>query len=274
MLDIGGGGASGAGLVDEPIEERSEWNRRLGTLALSGAAAVSALVLALALGGGRVPASVVRGGGFAPPGSPRLRPARIVGFDGPFGAGLARRIGATPRSRGRSAPTRRDRRWDSGGPTGVARRTGTRWTDGSRGPGTAPGGGSGTDPVTWRTARRQTGAAVPGAVPAVADRRRRTGGGDRRWRRRDGGGTGGGGTRRWRWRRRWTAVAAWRWRREGPPTTACPGQSAEHNPHGGPPSKLGLTPAHGQGLGARVTSQQSKPEARAQALTARGSPDA
>jgi hypothetical protein len=28
-----------------------------------------------------------------------------------------------------------------------------------------------------------------------------------------------------------------------------PGKSADHNPFGGPPSKLGLTPAHGTGLG-------------------------
>ena len=60
VLDIGGGSA-GDDLVDEPLEEQSEWNRRLGMLALSGAAAVSALVLALALGGGRVHVTVVRG---------------------------------------------------------------------------------------------------------------------------------------------------------------------------------------------------------------------
>jgi hypothetical protein len=27
-----------------------------------------------------------------------------------------------------------------------------------------------------------------------------------------------------------------------------PGKSADHNPHGGPPAKIGLTPAHGDGL--------------------------
>jgi hypothetical protein len=36
------------------------------------------------------------------------------------------------------------------------------------------------------------------------------------------------------------------------PDTGMPGKSAEHNPHDGPPSWLGLTPAHGQGLGASV----------------------
>ncbi len=95
VLDIGGGAASDAGLVDEPIVVRSEWNRRLGTLALSGAAAVSALVLALALGGGRVPVSVVRGGGFLPPGVPGLvRPGS--GSQGPFGDGSLGGSGYNP----------------------------------------------------------------------------------------------------------------------------------------------------------------------------------
>ncbi|MBA3738669.1 MAG: hypothetical protein H0W97_08865, partial [Actinobacteria bacterium] len=86
VLDIGGAGAIGTGAVAEPVEERSEWNRRLGTLALSGAAAVSALVLALALGGGRIPVNVVRGGGTLPAGATAFdRPGSS--FDGPFGAG-------------------------------------------------------------------------------------------------------------------------------------------------------------------------------------------
>ena len=49
VLDIGGGVPSSVERDDEAVEERSEWNRRLGTLALSGAAVVSALVLAIAL---------------------------------------------------------------------------------------------------------------------------------------------------------------------------------------------------------------------------------
>ncbi|MDQ4107223.1 MAG: hypothetical protein M3138_00240, partial [Actinomycetota bacterium] len=86
VLDIGGGGSSGDGPADEAFEERSEWNRRLGTLALSGAAAVSALVLALALGGGRIPVTVVRGGGILPVGVPGVvRPGS--GTVGPFAAG-------------------------------------------------------------------------------------------------------------------------------------------------------------------------------------------
>lgn len=86
VLDIGGTGAAGTGAAEEPVQERSEWNRRLGTLALSGAAAVSALVLALALGGGRIPVTVVRGGGTLPPGATEFdRPGSS--FQGPFGAG-------------------------------------------------------------------------------------------------------------------------------------------------------------------------------------------
>ena len=95
VLDLGGGSVSDARPTDETVVERSEWNRRLGTLALSGAAAVSALVLALALGGGRVPASLVRGGGFLPPGVPGLvRPGS--GTEGPFGAGSLGGSGYNP----------------------------------------------------------------------------------------------------------------------------------------------------------------------------------
>ena len=67
-LDLAVG--TGAGEAASVVDEGSKWNRRLGTLALSGAAAVSALVLALALGGARVPVSVLRGGGILPPGVP------------------------------------------------------------------------------------------------------------------------------------------------------------------------------------------------------------
>jgi hypothetical protein len=34
-----------------------------------------------------------------------------------------------------------------------------------------------------------------------------------------------------------------------------PGHSADHNPFGGPPSKLGITPAHGNGLGNNAKQQ-------------------
>ncbi len=49
----------------------SALNRRLGTIALSGAAAAGALVLALALGGSRVPVDIV-GGAAAEPSSPGI----------------------------------------------------------------------------------------------------------------------------------------------------------------------------------------------------------
>ena len=117
VLDIGGTGAAQTGLADEPVEERSEWNRRLGMLALSGAAAVSALVLALALGGGRVPASLVRGsgGGTLPPGvTGFIRPR--LSFDGPFGAGSLGGSGYTPIPVP-EPPVGTD--GGSGGPTGV-----------------------------------------------------------------------------------------------------------------------------------------------------------
>ena len=46
-------------------------NRRLGTIALSGAAAAGALVLALALGGSRVPVASISGAA-AEPSSPGI----------------------------------------------------------------------------------------------------------------------------------------------------------------------------------------------------------
>jgi hypothetical protein len=95
VLDITGAPAAGGGASEEPGEERSEWNRRLGTLALSGAAAVSALVLALALGGGRVPVTVIRGGGQVPVGVPGI--VQGGGVDqGPFGAGTLGGSGYEP----------------------------------------------------------------------------------------------------------------------------------------------------------------------------------
>ena len=56
------------------------FNRRLGTIALSGAAAAGALVLALALGGSRVPVSSV-GGAAAEPSSPGIGQPSIAPFE-------------------------------------------------------------------------------------------------------------------------------------------------------------------------------------------------
>ena len=87
---------------DAPVEERSEWNRRLGMLALSGAAAVSSLVLALALGGGRVPVSVIRGGGQVPVGVPGIVQSG-QSILGPFGSGTLGGGGYDPTVTGRRA---------------------------------------------------------------------------------------------------------------------------------------------------------------------------
>jgi hypothetical protein len=207
VLDIGGGGSSSVERADEAVEERSEWNRRLGTLALSGAAVVSALVLAIALGGGRVPLRGVRGEGILPPG--------ILGYEwpgsstrGPFGAGsLGGNLGEP------TAPDQEVGGVDGGlGGDLATPGTGDGSSDGGRGGGTGGGGGGGG-----------TGGGGGGGG---------TGGGGGGGGSGGGGGGGGGG--------------------ESQPDTGMPGKSAEHNPHGGPPSKLGLTPAHGPGLGASV----------------------
>jgi hypothetical protein len=219
VLDIGGGNASDAGSVDEPVVERSEWNRRLGTLAMSGAAAVSALVLALALGGGRIPVSVVRGGGVLPAGVPGLvRP----GTEGPFGAGSLGGSGYNP-----VPPVEQPAGSDQGANGGTNGGLAAPGTGGSHVPAPAPGDGG--------TGGGGTGGGGGG-----------TGGG--------GGGTGGGG-----------GIGGGGGSTDGGGVkgadSGMPGKSAEHNPHGGPPSKLGLTPAHGQGLGVSVgSSKESKPK--------------
>jgi len=201
VLDIGGADPA-AGSADDTVVERSEWNRRLGSLALSGAAAVSALVLALALGGGRIPVSVVRGGGVLPPGVPGLvRP----GIEGPFGAGSLGGSGYNP-----VPPVEQPAGPDRGANGGTNGGLAAPGTGGSDVPAPAPGDGG-------------IGGGGGGGTGGGGGGAGGGGGGT------DGGGTDGGG-----------AKGA---------DTGMPGKSAEHNPHGGPPSKLGLTPAHGQGLG-------------------------
>lgn len=189
---VSGEPAEGVDASAEPTEERSEWNRRLGTLALSGAAAVSALVLALALGGGRVDTSIVRGGGYVPPGTVFSSGGTEVG---PFIGGSLGGDGYSPIPTPAPEPT-------NGGPgvetpappaSGGEVAAPTGGTD-QTGPDTAPGGGGG------------------------APRAGQNAGG--------GGGNGGGGAK----------------------DIAKPDQ-IKGNPFGGPPAKLGLTPAHGAGLG-------------------------
>jgi hypothetical protein len=237
VLDIGGAGAAGTGLVDEPVEERSEWNRRLGTLALSGAAAVSALVLALALGGGRIPASLVRGGGFLPPGAGGfVRPETTT--DGPFESPLGG-SGYTPIP----VPSPEQPGTDQGGGGQLGGDLGQPGTgfvpDGTPDGGFAGGGGGdnggndngGNDGAGGNGGNGGGGNGGNGGGGGGGN----GGGGN------GGGGNGGGGG--------------------GAPgaDTGLPGNSAAHNPHGGPPSKLGLTPAHGKGLGADA-SHDSKPK--------------
>ena len=207
VLDIGGSGAGGAA-IEEQVDERSDWNRRLGTLALSGAAAASALVLALALGGGRVPVSVIRGGGQVPVGVPGIVQGGDVG-QGPFGSGTLGGGGYQPGAEIEVPGS------DGGSGTG---------TDGGLGGDLAnPGSGGGSD--------------EPAPDPDVDP------GGDGG----DGGNGGGGGNGG-----------------NGgidEPTSGLPGKSADHNPHGGPPGQLGLTPAQGPGLGAGVAGESSSQHA-------------
>ncbi len=207
VLDIGGAGAIGTGASEGPSEERSEWNRRLGTLALSGAAAVSALALAFALGGGSVSVTVIRGGGTLPPGAVGFdRPGSS--FDGPFGAGSLGGSGFDP-TPVVDEPAGRP---DQGGSGKVIVGTGGGFAGGGIGGDLArPGTSGGSDAPT-------TGEEPGDGGVGTGTGDGGTGGG---------GGNGGGGG--------WTKG-----------TDGLPGTSAEHNPHGGPPGKTGQKPAHGQ----------------------------
>jgi hypothetical protein len=185
----------------EPIEERSEWNRRLGMLALSGAAAVSALVLALAIGGGRVDTSIVRGGGYVPPGTVFSSGGTEAG---PFIDGSLGGDGYTPIPTPTPGPT------ESGGPGGETE---------------APPPGGDVSAPSGGTDQTGPDTSPDGGAPRAGEE------GD------GGGGNGGGGN---------GGGAG-----NGAHDLAMPGRSTG-NPFGGPPSKLGLTPAHGAGMGSMV----------------------
>jgi hypothetical protein len=218
LVDLSGG-SSTAGA--EPPQERSEWNRRLGSLALSGAAAVSALVLALALGGGRIPVSIVRGGGRLPPGVPGFVSGPTQ--TGPSGAGSLGGSGYNPFvPEEPSGPAR-------GGNGGVGGFVGEVGGGGLGGNLAAPGGPGAPEPSPTTVA--PGGGNPGGGTPGGGNPGSGGGGGG-------GDGNGGGGG---------TTDGGTKGVDEG-----MPGKSAEHNPHGGPPSKLGMTPAHGKGLGANL----------------------
>jgi hypothetical protein len=227
VLPIVAAGAASA--VDEPIldlsgtdapvdaapgevEEPSEWNRRLGTLAMSGAAAVSALVLALALGGGRVGVDILSGGGSVPLGvpgfvvpGPGADGSGLFGFGGLGGSGYDPSASAAAyEARAAAAAAAADR--DAGG-SDTAGRILAPDEAGSRG-----------DVATPPDDGADDGGSPDG-----------------------GGGSGGGGNVGGHGNGGGNDAGA---------DSALPGKSAAHNPHGGPPGQMGLTPAHGPGLGA------------------------
>jgi hypothetical protein len=195
----------------EPVEERSEWNRRLGMLALSGAAAVSALVLALALGGGRVTPRIVASPEWIPPGAPVITDAPT---DGPFSGGSLGGSGYTP------SPTFvPDPVFVPPAPTVTPTVTPT-----------AP-----VAPDTTGDDGRQDRDGGPLGPSFGGDEPRAPSGGD------GGGGNGGGGN------------GGGNGGGGNGPDHAKQGR-ATGNPFGGPPSKIGLTPAHGDGPGVTVNS--------------------
>jgi len=182
--------AEGAGTEAPPGDgdpEANEFNRKLGTIALGGAAAAGALVLALALGGSRVPVVEVRG--EAPVVDEANAPVTIDPV----------------------VPT------DPAAPTLVEGATGAWVGDGGR-----PFGNGGLTP----TGAGGTGTSAPGGGTSGTGGGGGGGGGSGT----GGSGTGGSGTGG-----------------GGSVDTGLPGQSAAHNPHGGPPGQTGVFPGQGNG---------------------------
>ena len=235
VLDIGGG-AVGTESGDAPVEERSEWNRRLGTLALSGAAAVSALVLALALGGGRVPVSVIRGGGQVPVGVPGIVQAG-QGILGPYGSGTLGGGGYDPTVV--DEPSGPD---EGGTPFGE--------DPGLGGDLASPGGSGGRDepaPIVNPGPDDGPGGGGGGNDGGGGGNGGGGGGGDGGGG--NGGGNGGGGGD--------DGGTLGKGGKNGSKHKNPPGHSGEHNPHGGPPGHMGDTPAHGPGLGVGSSAHHS-----------------
>jgi hypothetical protein len=222
VLDLAG---RAPGEADTTDDGRSEWNRRLGTLALSGAAAVSALVLALALGGGRVSPELLRGGGIMPPGVPSfVDDGTQLGPSSPFG-GSGYDPSANPPALEVPRPSTRDERPFVGAtpPTfpGGTDQGGNPTAGGSGGGGTDVGGDGGTGGGGGGTGGDGGSGAGGGGIGGHA-------------------GSGGGPSHA---------------------SDGMPGHSGDHNPFGGPPSRQGITPAHGGGLGnsAKQQDPHSKP---------------
>ena len=223
---------SGTESGDAPVEERSEWNRRLGTLALSGAAAVSALVLALALGGGRVPVSVIRGGGQVPVGVPGIVQAG-QGILGPYGSGTLGGGGYDPTVV--DEPSGPD---EGGTPFGEDPSLG--------GDLASPGGSGGRDepaPIVNPGPDDGPGGGGGGNDGGGGGNGGGGGGGN------GGGGNGGGGGD--------DGGTQGKGGKNGSKHKNPPGHSGEHNPHGGPPGHMGDTPAHGPGLGVGSSAHHS-----------------
>jgi hypothetical protein len=218
ILDISGTDGPVDAAPDE-VEEPSEWNRRLGTLAMSGAAAVSALILALALGGGRIPASFLRGGGNVPLGVPGFfQPGATPDGGGSFGFGGLGGSGYDPRG---SAAAYEARSAAAAAAAAARNAAGVDAAARILAPEDTGSGGEVTEPPT--------GGSDDGGGPNDGG----SGGGD--------GGDNGGGGAGGHGNGGGNGAGA---------DSALPGKSAEHNPHGGPPGQMGLTPAHGPGLGA------------------------
>jgi hypothetical protein len=211
--DVDGSGADPAEL--DAQAEPSEWNRRLGTLALSGAAAVSALALALALGGGRVPPAL-RGGSvsLAPDVEFGQEPASIGSFfSGVLGGEGGGGVGI----------------FDGFSDIDVVVNSGGQGPDGKQiGDGDVPSG----DFLAPSTGSEEPPVEVPDEEPPVDDGGDDDGGNGGGGNGGGGGGNGGGGGGNG----------------GGLVDGGMPGHSGD-NPFGGPPSKLGLTPAHGDGPG-------------------------
>ncbi len=148
-----GSAAAGGGSAGVP---GTEINRRLGSIALGGAAVTSALVLALSLSGSRVPARNIVGEApvSRPPISSGFTPSPAQSGPGP----VASDLGANPRKPDQIVTDR----------TGTTPATGGTDGGGGTGGGTGGGGGGTGGGGTVAVAAAAVAVAVAAAVAAVA----------------------------------------------------------------------------------------------------------
>jgi hypothetical protein len=159
---VGGSITTGEGATAELVPAGAgDWNRRLGVIALGGAVAASAVVIALTLGGNGGHQGILSAAGFVqePPAAAAPAPgASLVGGIGQAGL-LTRAAGVIPvPPSGPLAPGNGGQHAGGGGNPGGG------GTGGGGGPGGGGGGGGGGSPMPGRSALHNPFGGPPGQI--------------------------------------------------------------------------------------------------------------